>query len=256
MVNTEGSTVFLEKSGAGQIAPHDDAYTVRDGHFVGHDGFIVPNSFSEFYQRFPTYVADWVRRRVRDCVSATEAEDWTQELLLHLAALPVDSIHRRDGKQDVIQSFSPERMHRANEARFRSFINQCLSNKFNTLYMKWRKRPLSNRGNLPFEADAEHGASDEFCHSNSTYLRHAGSRSREREEQRFRLEEFVGRTAAAIPGVKDVFEFFRITGNWEETAKMFGRRKCGSIRWRARELSKASTYSSSRSHAHLSRSST
>ena len=140
----------------GEIAPHDDAYTVRDGHFVGHDGFIVPNCFIEFHQRFPTYVADWVRKRVRDCVSATEAEDWTQELLLHLAVLPTCSKYRRDGKEDVIQSFSPERMHGANEARFRSFINQCLSNKFNTLYVRWRKRPLSNPGNLPFEADTEH----------------------------------------------------------------------------------------------------
>ena len=97
MVNTKKSPAFLEKSDSGQVAPHDDAYTVRDGHFVGHDGFIVPNSFSEFHQRFPTYVADWVRRRVRDCVSATEAEDWTQELLLHLAALP--STSKSQGRQ-------------------------------------------------------------------------------------------------------------------------------------------------------------
>jgi hypothetical protein len=88
MVNTKKSPAFLQKSASGQIAPHDDAYTVRDGHFVGHDGFIVPNNFSEFYLRFPTYVADWVRRRVRDCVSATEAEDWTQELLLHRQLCP------------------------------------------------------------------------------------------------------------------------------------------------------------------------
>ena len=57
MVNTKKSTAILEKSDSGKIL-HGDAYTVRDGHFVGHDGFIVPNSFSEFYQRFPTYVAD------------------------------------------------------------------------------------------------------------------------------------------------------------------------------------------------------
>ena len=48
-------------------------------------------------------------------------------------------------------------MHGANEARFRSFINQCLGNKFNTHYVKWRKRPLSNPGNLSFEADADMG---------------------------------------------------------------------------------------------------
>jgi DNA-directed RNA polymerase specialized sigma24 family protein len=235
MVNTKKSQVFLKKTDTGQIAPHDDAYTVHDGHFVGHDGFIVPNNFSEFYSRFPTYVTDWVRRRVRDCASATEAEDWTQELLLHLAALPTRSKFRRDGKQDVIQTFVPARMHGANEARFRSFINQCLSNKFNTLYVKWRKRPLSNPRNLPFEVDAEHGASDEFCHSNSEYLRQAGCRRREREEQRFRLEEFARFGEASIPGLQVALEAFHRTGNWQETAIIFSRPRCAAIQRRARQ---------------------
>lgn len=239
MVNTKKSAAFLQKSASGRIALHDDAYTVRDGHFVGHDGFIVPNSFSEFYERFPAYVADWVRRRVRDCATATEAEDWTQELLLHLTALPTCSKYRRDGKEDVIQTFSPDRMHGANEARFRSFINQCLSNKFNTLYVRWRTRPLSNPGNLPFEADAEHGASDEFCHSHSEYLRQAGCRSREREEQRFRLGEFVRLGEPCIPGLQVALDAFHRAGNWEHASRVFGRRNCASLRWRVRELGKA-----------------
>jgi hypothetical protein len=41
MVNTKKIPAFLQKSDSGQIAPHDDVYTVRDGHFVGHDGFIM-----------------------------------------------------------------------------------------------------------------------------------------------------------------------------------------------------------------------
>lgn len=236
MVNTKKSPAILKKSDSVQIVPRDDAYTVRDGHFVGHDGFIVPNSFSEFYQRFPNYVADWVRRRVRDCVSATEAEDWTQELLLHLAVLPTCSKFRSDGKEDVIQTFSPDRMHGANEARFRSFINQCLSNKFNTLYVRWRKRPLSNPGNLPFEADTEHGASDEFCHSNSTYLRQAGCRRREREEQRFRLGEFVHLGEPSIPGLRRFVGAFEETGSWKETSNLIGREQCEFSRRSVRQL--------------------
>jgi hypothetical protein len=241
MVNTKKSQVFLEKSASGKIAPHDDAYTIRDGHFVGHDGFIVPNNFSEFYQRFPNYVADWVRRRVRDRVSETETEDWTQELLLHLAALPTRSKFRTDGKQDVIQTFVPEKMHGANEARFRSFINQCLSNKFNTLYVKWRKRPLSNPRNLPFEGDGEYGASDEFCHSNSTYLLQAGCRLRDQDERRMRIDEFVRFGEARIPGLQLAVETFRRTGEWEQTATSLGvgRRQCDSLRWRIREFGKA-----------------
>ena len=234
MVNTKKKPAFPKKSASEQIAPHNDEYTVRDGHFVGHDGFIVPISFIEFHQRFPTYVVDWVRKRVRDCVSATEAEDWTQELLLHLAALPKCSKYRLDGKEDVIQTFCPDRMHGANEARFRSFINQCLSNKFNTLYARWRQRPLSNPGNLPFEANAAHGASDEFCHSHSEFLRQAGCRSREREEQRLRLEEFVCIGEASIPGIQVALEAFHRTGNWKETAMIFSRPRCDATQRRVR----------------------
>jgi hypothetical protein len=233
MANTEKLGAVSENS-----STWGDAFTFRDSHFVGHDGFIVPNCFSEFYQRFPTYVSDWVRKRVQGCVSATEAEDWTQELLLHLAALPLCSIHRANGKEDVIQTFAPERMHGANEARFRSFINQCLTNRFNTLYAKWRSRPLSNPRNLPFEVGAEFGASDEFCHSNSTYLRQAECRSREREEQRFRIEEFVRFGEASIPGLKVALEAFHRTGNWGQTETTFrvGRRQSVSLQRRVREL--------------------
>jgi hypothetical protein len=241
MVNTKKSPVFLKKSAVGKIAPHDDAYTVRDDHFVGHDGFIVPNSFSEFYQRFPNYVADWVRRRVRDCVSATEAEDWTQELLLHLAVLPSRSIHRINGKEDVIQTFVPERMHGANEARFRCFINRCLANRFNTLYARWRSRPLSNPRNLPFEVDAECGASDEFCHSNSEYLRQAGCRRRDQDERRLQIDEFVRLGEARIPGLQLAVETFQSTGNWGQptTNLRIARRRCDSLRRRIREFGKA-----------------
>jgi len=241
MVNTQESPVFLKESTVKQVAPHNDTYTVQDGHFIGHDGFVVPNSFSEFFERFPNYVSDWVRRRVRGSASEAEAEDWTQELLMHLAALPACSKFRREGKEDVIQTFSPDRMHGANEVRFRGFINRCLGNKHNTLYVKWRKRPLSNPGNLPFEADAEHGASDEFCHSNSEYLRRAGCRSREREEQRFRLGEFVRLGEASIPGLQIALEAFHRTGNWDRTTEIFGRKKCESIRWRARQKGKVLT---------------
>jgi hypothetical protein len=31
-----------------------DLYTIsQDGHFIGHDAFVVPRSFEEFYERYP-----------------------------------------------------------------------------------------------------------------------------------------------------------------------------------------------------------
>lgn len=122
---------------------------------------------------------------------------------------------------------------------FRSFINECPSNNFNTLFVRWRKRPLSNPGNLPFEADAAHGASDDFCHSHSEYLRQAGCRSRERDEQRFRLEEFARFGEASVPGLQVALEAFHRTGNWKETAMIFSRPRCDAIQRRARQQGNA-----------------
>ena len=109
-----------------------------------------------------------------------------------------------------------------------------------TLYEKWRRRPLSNPRNLRFEVNGEFGASDDFCRSNSEYLRQAGCRRREREEQRFRLDEFMGLGEASIPGFQIALEAFHRTGNWEQTATTLrvGRRRCDSPRWRVRELGK------------------
>lgn len=123
-------------------------------------------------------------------------------------------------------------MHGANEARFRSFINQCLGNKFNTLYIKWRTRPLSNPGNLSLEVETEKGGSDEFCHASSEYLRQAGCRSREREEQRFRLEEAVGLWESSIPDLRKVVEAFWTTGSWIGAAEMLSQQRCESVKRR------------------------
>lgn len=236
MADTHVFAVLSEKSTPRSLGYRNDPFTIHDGHYIGHDGFVVPNSFAEFYQRFPAYVARWVRRRTHGCPSEREAEEWTQELLLYLAALPSESVHRRNGKQDVIQTFAPERMHGANEARFRSFINRCLSNRFNTLYMKWRKQPLSNPTNLPLAVEYEDGANDEFCHANSATLRARERQSRERYEQRLRLEEFVRCGENRIPGLRRLVGAFTETISWEETANLIGREQCGHLRRAARQL--------------------
>lgn len=216
MADTQDFAVVLEKSWHRQASCWNDPFTIQNGHYVGHDGFVVPNCFAEFYQRFPAYVADWVRKRTRGFPAGTEAEDWTQELLLFLATLPPDSIHRRNGQEDVIQTFAPTRMHGANEARFRSFINRCLRNKFNTLHTKWRQRPLSNPRNLSLNVEYENGANDEFCHANSGYLRARERRMRERDEQRLRLREFVRKAESTIPGLRQFLGAFVESESWSE----------------------------------------
>ena len=166
MTNTQEKQLLSKKSHPARIY-HVDPFTFENGHFVGHDGFVVPRDFAEFYERFPEYVSNWLCKRLRHSACKEEVADWTQELLMHLHSLPSRSKFRLAGKQDVVQTFDPAKMHGANEARFRSFINRCLANKFNSLYTKRKKEPLSNPKNLCLvaaEVNEPMVASDEYCH--------------------------------------------------------------------------------------------
>lgn len=113
-----------------------DPFTVRDGHYVGHDGFVVPKDFAEFYKRFPGYVHRWAIKHAGTSASQEDKEDWTQDLLIHLSRLPQISKYREAGKVDIVATFDPLRQHGANEARFRNYVNLCLANKFRTMHSK------------------------------------------------------------------------------------------------------------------------
>jgi hypothetical protein len=129
------------------------------------------------------------------------------------------------GKRDVIQTFSPERMHGANGARFRSYINRCLANKFNTLYKKWQQSPLSNATNVPLDGERENGISDEFYHVNSTAFRTRERRNRERDEQRLGVSESVRIGESSIPVLRQFIEIFGTTRSWEEATCQLGRKR-------------------------------
>lgn len=158
-----------------------DPFSVRDGRFVGDDGFVVPKNFDEFHERFPEYVRKWVRRHTEASASREDLEDWTQDLLIHLRYLPLNSKHRDAGKEDVIQTFDPQKHFGANQARFQSYINLCLTNKFRSLYSKRRKDALSQPGNMSLDAQREWddpcAVDDEFCRSHSVHLQRAANAS-------------------------------------------------------------------------------
>src|SRR5437667_4854242 len=118
-----------------------DPFTIVDGHYVGHDGFVVPKDFDEFHERFPEYVRNWVSRHVDRSAPREDVEDWAQDLLIHLRYLPATSKHREAGKQDIVQTFDPHKHHGANVARFFNYINLCLGNKFRTMHLKRMKNP-------------------------------------------------------------------------------------------------------------------
>ncbi len=172
-----------------------DPFTVINGRYVGHDGFVVPKNFDEFHERFPQYVRNWVNRHADRSVPKEDREDWTQDLLIHLRYLPSTSKHRRAGKEDIVQTFDPYKHHGANQARFQNYINLCLGNKYRTIYSKRKKNPLCRPGNLSltthFDETDRDQIGDEFCHSHSSYLRKSCERQERQRDDRHRIGEFV-----------------------------------------------------------------
>jgi|SRR5579863_1803856 len=200
-----------------------DPFSVRDGRFVGHDGFVVPKDFEEFHQRFPQYVPNWVRRHTGASASREDVEDWTQDLLIHLHYLPRNSKHRDAGKEDVIQTFDPRKHFGANQARFQNYINLCLTNKFRSLYSKRTKDALFRPGNMSLDTQREwddpRAVDDEFCLSHSVHLQRAANASEERDQDRAFVREFVAFVRSENPTNLSALEGIAVTRTLEDAAR-------------------------------------
>ena len=131
----------------------DVFYVAADGHFIGDDGFVVPQDFHEFFKRFPNFVRNWVKKRLYKSASEADIEDWSHDLLFHLQFLPDESKHREVGKTDVVQTFDPFKQYGASERRFRHYLNRCLINKFRTVGSKFSRNPLSCPANVSLSSD-------------------------------------------------------------------------------------------------------
>jgi hypothetical protein len=104
-----------------------------DGHYVGDDGFVVPRNFDEFYERYPKYVLNWVRRRINHFQVDDVVEDWAQDLLVYLKFSPVRSFTRGETDKacrDVIAAFDPDEQGGASELSFRKYLNAVLADLF------------------------------------------------------------------------------------------------------------------------------
>jgi hypothetical protein len=184
---------------------HDDPFTVRDGRYVGHDGFIVPRDFDEFDQRFPHYIRNWVRKHAEKSAQPEDVEDWTQDLLIHMRYLPPSSKYRKAGKEDIVQTFDPSKYHGANVRRFLNYINLCLGNKFRTMQSDRTKNPLCRTGNvsLSVQGDAENWGQidDEYCHRHSEHLRKTSEHLEKQAQDRHRIMEFTDFVSREDSGV-------------------------------------------------------
>jgi len=205
-----------------------DPFTIKDGHYVGHDGFIVPKNFDEFHERFPQYVRNWVDRHSDRTASKEDVEDWTQDLLFHLQRLPANSKYREAGKEDIVQTFDPHKHYGANQARFQNYINLCLTNKFRTLHSKRMKDALSQPGNVSLDTRRESGdpfsVTDEFCHWHSDHLQRAANASEKQDQDRASIAEFMGFVRREDPNALPAVEALCLAQAQGAAGVMCGRR--------------------------------
>jgi hypothetical protein len=215
-----------------------DLFMIVDGHYVGHDGFVVPKNFDEFHERFPEYVRNWVSRHVDRSTPKEDVEDWTQDLLIHLRCLPAISKHRQAGKEDIVQTFDPHKHYGANTARFFNYVNLCLGNKFRTIYSKRMKNPLCRPGNLSlsthFDETHRDQIGDEFCHSHSAYLRKRCERQERQRDDKHRISEFLDFVRRQDSDVLPAMGAISATGTSGDGAELLGTTEADFCRMRSR----------------------
>lgn len=206
-----------------------------DGHYLGDDGFVVPRTFDEFYERYPKYVLNWVKKRLNKFSVDDDVEDWTQDLLIHMKFLPQGSKHRLPGANgrelgctDVIETFNPYQQYGASERRFRNYINFCLANKFNTMQSKRAKNPVCRPGNVAFDGNQDSAmsdhmlSSDEYVHQNSDHLAMISARAEKQHDDRLFTNQFKRYVKKEDPGVYPAIEALEATGPLGEAAEYMG----------------------------------
>ena len=195
-----------------------DPFEHVDGHYVGHDGFVVPNDFAEFYQRFPDHIRRWVKRHAGRCSSTEDIDDWTQDLCAHMSSLPATSKYRDSGKRDVIQSFDPFRHYGASLPRFLNYVNRCLANKFQTVHAYHMKDPICHAEPLSFfEITGEESAGEKPHRALLEKLNAIGFSSRKQADDKVLIAEFVDFVRAQNPPLLPVLG--TMTGTQREAAQ-------------------------------------
>lgn len=198
-----------------------DSFSYEDGHYIGHDGFVVPKDFPEFYERFPQYVRRWVSRHAGACSSKGDIDEWTQDLCAHLSSLPATSKYRKAGNRDVIQTFDPVRHYGANLPRFLNYVNRCLANRFRTIHSNRMGDPICHAEPLSYSATAEEESADDKPHDALLErLKATDFSSRKQVDDRLLIAEFIQFLRAQNPRLLSVLG--TMTGTRAEAARKLG----------------------------------
>jgi hypothetical protein len=215
-----------------------DPFTVKDGRYVGSDGFVVPKDFPEFFERFPEYVRNWVSRHADRSTPKEDVEDWTQDLLIHLSSLPLKSKYREAGNEDIVQTFDPHKHYGASSARFFNYINLCLGNRFRTMHSTRIKDAICRTGNFSFTGLSDEidtgQVDDAFCHEHSEHLRETCQRQERHREARHTLAEFSAFVKREDSGILPAMEAIAATATPGAAAELLGTTKADVCRMRSR----------------------
>lgn len=181
---TPKSTVDYQKyhknwDSSAVVGYNGEPFFSKNGHFVGEDGFVVPNSLEEMETTHPTYIRNWVCKRLKSNSHDPNVEDWASELSLHMRTLPQESKWRTRGFTDVIDVFNPWSSFGASARRFFGYVNTCLNNKYLTLVTKNKKDAAFHIAfsleNIDGESMEDSGlpaeSKESFIHDNSQPLR-------------------------------------------------------------------------------------
>jgi len=81
-----------------------------DGHYVGHDGFIVPKTTAEFLRRFPRWIRSYI---LLQDVAPSDRDEMEYRIISYLGS-PGGS----ENAPEKLQEYSPEVTQRCDAPRF------------------------------------------------------------------------------------------------------------------------------------------
>ena len=157
-------------------APCDPYRISEDGHYVNvKDGFVVPNTFAEFYERFPKYIKQFVLLKLRN-KQDWEREEHENDLIVFLLTIPADSKYKvpgyngyPNGCEDRLQIFNPEQSFGCAMPRWKSWLNRCLQNELYHQLDKQSRSPLHRFSTIPLDDKSPPG-SPEGMRSNDEFI--------------------------------------------------------------------------------------
>lgn len=205
-----------------------DPFTIsEDGHFVGHDGFIVPKDFAEFFARYPHYVRNFVRRHMRS--SEQDLEDRESDLLMHLMTLPENSKFRAPGFNDLpngcsdrIEVFHPVSAYGASGARFFNYLNLCLLNKFCSLIRKASANSIRRCNSFQPDSDDETYTDTEYFLSMVSQTYYTGCHYDRALERTLFIREFVSFVEKHNPELLPVIDALAQATSFVEAQRELG----------------------------------